>query len=165
MMHGRGEVRLRHSSGEAGEQSGAIRCGAGGAKGGGPRGTRASKARAGHRAGEACHRRWSAYGKQQGKGRRRRFTALLHHHQRRCTRTAFFALKREAAPGVDGLTWQDYEADLDRRLDDLQTGSSGSVPGATITPDGTFRRRTADSARWRLPHWRTRSSSGRPLRC
>src|SRR3712207_4084506 len=28
----------------------------------GPRGTRASKARAGHRTGKACHRRWSAYG-------------------------------------------------------------------------------------------------------
>jgi retron-type reverse transcriptase len=34
-------------------------------------------------------------------------------------RTAFFALKRDAAPGVDGLTWQDYEADLDRRIDEL----------------------------------------------
>jgi group II intron reverse transcriptase/maturase len=34
-------------------------------------------------------------------------------------RTAFFALKRGAAPGVDGLTWQDYEADLDRRIEDL----------------------------------------------
>jgi group II intron reverse transcriptase/maturase len=34
-------------------------------------------------------------------------------------RTAFFALKREAASGVDGLTWQDYEADLDRRIEDL----------------------------------------------
>ena len=35
MMHGRGELELRHSSREADEQSGAIRCGAGGAKGGG----------------------------------------------------------------------------------------------------------------------------------
>src|SRR5438270_7027410 len=31
----------------------------------------------------------------------------------------FFALKRDAAPGVDGLTWQDYEADLDRQIEDL----------------------------------------------
>src|SRR5947208_6699222 len=31
----------------------------------------------------------------------------------------FFALKRDAAPGVDGLTWQDYEADLDRKIEDL----------------------------------------------
>ena len=34
-------------------------------------------------------------------------------------RTAFLALKRDAAPGIDGLTWQDYEADLDRRIEDL----------------------------------------------
>ena len=34
MMHGAWEVRLRHSSCEADEQSGAIRRGAGGAKGG-----------------------------------------------------------------------------------------------------------------------------------
>ena len=32
---------------------------------------------------------------------------------------AFLDLKRNAAPGVDGLTWQDYEADLDRNLSDL----------------------------------------------
>jgi retron-type reverse transcriptase len=34
-------------------------------------------------------------------------------------RTALFALKRDAAPGVDGLRWQDYETDLDRRIEDL----------------------------------------------
>src|SRR5262249_44533725 len=37
----------------------------------GPRGMRASKARTGHRDGGACHKRWSAYDKRQGKGRRR----------------------------------------------------------------------------------------------
>ena len=34
-------------------------------------------------------------------------------------RDAFFALKRDAAPGVDGVTWRAYEADLDRNLTDL----------------------------------------------
>ena len=34
-------------------------------------------------------------------------------------RTAFYALRRDAAPGADGLTWQDYESDLDRRIEDL----------------------------------------------
>jgi transposase len=34
-------------------------------------------------------------------------------------RTAFFALKRKAAPGVDGVTWQDYEADLEPNLEVL----------------------------------------------
>jgi retron-type reverse transcriptase len=33
--------------------------------------------------------------------------------------TAFYALKRKAAAGVDGVTWQDYEADLRRNLEDL----------------------------------------------
>ena len=39
-------------------------------QGRGPRGMRTSKARAGRRTGKACHRRWTAYGKLQGKGRR-----------------------------------------------------------------------------------------------
>jgi RNA-directed DNA polymerase len=51
--------------------------------------------------------------------RKEKFTALFHHLSIPMLRTAFFALKREAAPGVDGLTWQDYEADLDRRIEDL----------------------------------------------
>jgi group II intron reverse transcriptase/maturase len=34
-------------------------------------------------------------------------------------RTAFYAIKREAAPGVDGLTWQAYEQGLDRRIEAL----------------------------------------------
>jgi group II intron reverse transcriptase/maturase len=34
-------------------------------------------------------------------------------------RTAFLALKRDAAAGVDGLTWRAYETDLDRRIEDL----------------------------------------------
>jgi len=51
--------------------------------------------------------------------KKERFTALYHHLSQETLRTAFFALRREAAPGVDGLTWQDYEADLDRRIEDL----------------------------------------------
>jgi RNA-directed DNA polymerase len=48
-----------------------------------------------------------------------RFTALLHHVDINRLRDAFYALKRNAAPGVDGLTWLDYETDLDSRLADL----------------------------------------------
>jgi group II intron reverse transcriptase/maturase len=47
------------------------------------------------------------------------FTALFHHINVDTLRTAFYALKRKAAPGVDGMTWQDYEADLEFRLGDL----------------------------------------------
>jgi RNA-directed DNA polymerase len=52
--------------------------------------------------------------------RKERFTTLFHHLTPEMLRTAFFALKREAAPGVDGLTWRAYGADLDHRIEDLQ---------------------------------------------
>lgn len=45
-----------------------------------------------------------------------RFTALLHHVTVAFLRESFFALKREAAPGIDGVTWQEYETDLEARL-------------------------------------------------
>jgi len=51
--------------------------------------------------------------------KKERFTSLFHHLSAELLRLAFFALKRDAAPGVDGLTWQDYEADLDRKIEDL----------------------------------------------
>ena len=51
--------------------------------------------------------------------KKEQFTALLHHVSVETLRTAFYALKRKAAAGVDGVTWQDYEADLGRNLEDL----------------------------------------------
>jgi group II intron reverse transcriptase/maturase len=51
--------------------------------------------------------------------KKERFTALFHHINVDTLRMAFYALKRKAAPGVDGMTWQDYEADLEPRLRDL----------------------------------------------
>ena len=51
--------------------------------------------------------------------KKERFTALLHHVTPDLLRTSFFALERRAAPGVDGLTWQAYEGDLDGRIEDL----------------------------------------------
>src|ERR1700720_3164241 len=50
-----------------------------------------------------------------------RFTALLHHVSVVLLENSFYGLKRGAAPGVDGLTWQQYEADLDKRLEDLHS--------------------------------------------
>jgi RNA-directed DNA polymerase len=51
--------------------------------------------------------------------KKERFTALLHHIDPAMLRTAFYAIKRDAAPGVDGMTWQTYEQDLDHRIEDL----------------------------------------------
>src|ERR671912_1865906 len=51
--------------------------------------------------------------------KKEKFTALFHHINPEMLRTAFFALKREAAPGVDGLMWRAYAADLDHRIEVL----------------------------------------------
>ena len=48
-----------------------------------------------------------------------KFTALFHHLSVDLLREAFLVLKRDAAPGMDGLTWQAYAADLERNLTDL----------------------------------------------
>lgn len=51
--------------------------------------------------------------------KKERFTALFHHINVDSLRTAFYALKRKAAPGLDGMRWRDYESDLEPRLRDL----------------------------------------------
>jgi RNA-directed DNA polymerase len=51
--------------------------------------------------------------------RRARFTALLHYATLDRLRESFYALKRRAAPGSDGVTWQQYEVNLEDRLADL----------------------------------------------
>jgi len=51
--------------------------------------------------------------------KKERFTALLHHVTVNLLKAAYFRLKRKAAPGVDGLTWQEYEHNLDVSLLDL----------------------------------------------
>jgi RNA-directed DNA polymerase len=39
------------------------------------------------------------------RGKKEKFTSLLHHVDHEMLRTSFYALKRDAAPGVDGMTW------------------------------------------------------------
>ena len=48
-----------------------------------------------------------------------RFTALLHHLTIDLLRESYYALKRNAAPGVDGVKWEEYEDGLEDRLKDL----------------------------------------------
>jgi group II intron reverse transcriptase/maturase len=51
--------------------------------------------------------------------KKEQFTALLHHINIDLLRVAYFELKKKAAPGVDGLTWSDYGADLEGNLSGL----------------------------------------------
>jgi len=64
--------------------------------------------------------------------RKERFTSLFHHISIELLGTAFSELQRDAAAGVDGLTWQDYERNLERNLEDLyarvQRGAYRALP-------------------------------------
>jgi group II intron reverse transcriptase/maturase len=72
-----------------------------------------------------------------------KFTALLHHLTVDLLRDSFYALKRKAAPGVDGVTWREYEAGLEDRLADLHSrvhrGAYRAQPSRRVyipKPDG-----------------------------
>ena len=75
-----------------------------------------------------------------------KLTALLHHINVDLLRESFFALKRDAAPGVDGMTWRTYEADLEGNLTDLfsrvQRGAYRALPSRrTYIPKADGRQR------------------------
>src|ERR1700730_18586842 len=78
--------------------------------------------------------------------KKEKFTALFHHISGELLEEAFFELKENAAPGVDRLTWKDYEADLERNLTDLhdrvQRGAYRALPSRRVyipKPDGRQR--------------------------
>jgi RNA-directed DNA polymerase len=78
--------------------------------------------------------------------KKERFTALFHQISIDLLEEAFFDLKENAAPGVDRLTWQDYEADLEGNLEDLhdrvQRGAYRALPSRRVyipKPDGRQR--------------------------
>jgi RNA-directed DNA polymerase len=81
-----------------------------------------------------------------GRDKKARFTALLHHIDVPLLIQSFYSLKRDAAPGSDGVTCQQYEVELDRRIEDLHrrihTGSYRATPvKRAFIPkaDGTMR--------------------------
>ena len=78
--------------------------------------------------------------------KKERFTALFHHISIDLLERSFFELKEDAAPGVDRLTWKDYEADLEHKLEDLhdrvQRGAYRALPNRRVyisKPDGRQR--------------------------
>ena len=77
--------------------------------------------------------------------KKERFTSLLHHVDLAMLRTAFYAMKRDAAPGVDGMIWEAYEQDLDARLRTCTHVSKGGHTGRCRHGGGTFRRKTAQT--------------------
>ena len=78
--------------------------------------------------------------------KKEKFTALFHHISVELLGDAFAELKEDAAPGVDRLTWKDYEVELERNLEDLhdrvQRGAYRALPSRRVyipKPDGRQR--------------------------
>ncbi len=83
--------------------------------------------------------------------RQERFTALLHHLSVATLRESFYTLRRKASPGVDGVTWQEYETGLEDRLIDLHTrvqrGAYRAQPSRRVyIPKADGRQRSLDIA-------------------
>jgi group II intron reverse transcriptase/maturase len=75
-----------------------------------------------------------------------KFTALLHHVRKDSLTRAFFSLKRSAAVGVDGVTWHDYERNLEANIaalhDRVHRGAYRALPSRRVwipKPDGRQR--------------------------
>src|SRR5947199_2978890 len=70
--------------------------------------------------------------------KKERFTSLFHHISVELLRVAFFALKRDAAPGVDGLTWQDSVMSTQGRGQNVRmqalSGAGEPGPEAVLRP-------------------------------
>lgn len=75
-----------------------------------------------------------------------RFTTLLHHVNEQLLLDSFYLLKRQAAPGVDGVTWREYETEVETRISDLHDrihrGAYRAQPSRRVfipKPDGRQR--------------------------
>ena len=75
-----------------------------------------------------------------------RFTSLLHHLTPEFLSSSFYSLKRQAAAGVDGVSWREYETGLKDRIVDLhervQRGTYRAQPSRRVyilTVGGYFR--------------------------
>jgi RNA-directed DNA polymerase len=75
-----------------------------------------------------------------------RFTSLMHHITEELLREAYYALKRDAATGVDDVTWHEYGEGLENRITDLhnrvQSGRFRAKPSKRVwipKPDGRQR--------------------------
>src|SRR6266481_3690405 len=89
------------------------------------------------------------------RNKKEKLTALLHHITVDVLRRVFFKLKKRAAPGVDGVTWEDYAADLDRNLTDLHA----RVHRGAYRASPPSRTRSSRQRWWRSSRRSTRRSS------
>jgi group II intron reverse transcriptase/maturase len=116
-------------------------------EGSGPaEGNTASETRSGPSAGQSALSGLDRVRRVARTDREARFTALLHHVDVDRLRASYWALEPKAAPGVDGVTWEDYGEDLEKNLRDLHArvhrGAYRARPSRRVfipKPDGRQR--------------------------
>jgi RNA-directed DNA polymerase len=100
------------------------------------KGNTASKTRPGHSAGPDAPSALDRVREVARRDKGARFTALLHHVSLGRLRAAYWAIRPQAAPGVDGVTWADYGQDLEANLRDLharvQSGRYRAKPSRRV---------------------------------
>jgi len=117
-MHGRGKSdtpivpvsppnKAAQAAAEVGEERGVAK------------GNAASETRPGHRAGPGVSSPLDRVRLAARQDKGMRFTALLHHVDLPRLEAAYRAVRPQAAPGVDGVTWREYGQDLQGNLRDL----------------------------------------------
>ncbi len=111
-----------------------------------PEGNTASETRPGRSAGQGVSSDLDRVRQVARQDRDVRFTALLHHVTVDRLREAYRAIRPNAAPGVDGVTWRDYGSDLEANLQDLHArvhrGAYRAMPVRRVfipKPDGRLR--------------------------
>jgi hypothetical protein len=97
--------------------------------------------------------------------KKERFTALLHHVTIDLLKDAYSWLKREAAPGVDGRTWQSYKQNLEANLAELHSRIHQALIERSLHDGATYQNPMGGNARWGSPRWKIRSFNGQWWRC
>jgi RNA-directed DNA polymerase len=91
--------------------------------------------------------------------KKQKVTALLHHVTVDLLRDSYHSLKREAAPGVDGVTWEQYGEGVEERLQDLHDRiHRGARPKGR--PGPTVEENVYTQSRWPSAAIRDRRAGG-----
>ena len=95
--------------------------------------------------------------------KKQKFTALLHHVSGDLLRASYEALNKSAAPGVDGVTWQQYGEGVEERIRDLHARIHTGNYRAQPSRGNISTKRMVGNDRWESPPWRIRSPNKRWL--
>jgi len=99
--------KTARAAAEAGEERGPAK------------GNTASKTHPGHSAGPGASSALERVREVARRDKEARFTALLHHVTLGRLRVAYWAIRPQAAPGADGVTWAGYGQNLETNISDL----------------------------------------------